>query len=279
MNRREKLVQKTRIKILKFCLSSGDPVQLVYAKTDKFATLKSQNSTLKLNEVSLLDELASGGLVSISGQSVETTNAGKMHLRRKLSQVDEFQQQHRSPGVRNIIANGILRSHQSNEGESPLTRLRFRSIKNGKSYIDDPSYQAGERLRAEFTRGQLTQQLSSNWSLTQNEATGSNGRNGIADLSDTALAARKRTEAAIAAVGPEFAGILIDICCFLKGLELVEKERQWPPRSAKLMLKTGLSVLARHYGFSEQTGSYNRKPSASRHWGSQNYRPDMFPDQ
>lgn len=76
---------------------------------------------------------------------------------------------------------------------------------------------------------------------------------------------------AIDAVGPELSGVLIDVCCFLKGLELLEMERGWPVRSAKIVLKTALGVLARHYNPQANTGT-NRKVL---HWGSTDYRPRM----
>jgi Domain of unknown function (DUF6456) len=75
------------------------------------------------------------------------------------------------------------------------------------------------------------------------------GGHGGATFTDAAVAARQRVRRALDTLGPEFGDLLLDVCCFLKRLEDVERERRWPPRSAKVVLQLGLDRLARHYGY------------------------------
>ena len=158
----------------------------------------------------------------------------------------------------------------ANAAESPLAQLARRKGRDGRHFLTAAEYEAGERLRADYTRGRIMPRLSANW-----EASVSSGRRGSigggVDLTDAALAARQRVEAAIEAVGPELSGVLIDVCCFLKGLERVEAERAWPVRSAKIVLKTALGALARHYAPREKTHADRRLL----HWGAEDYRPSI----
>ena len=134
------------------------------------------------------------------------------------------------------------------EAESPLGWLARRRGRDGRALIAPHQLQAGERLRADFTRGQLMPRTTADWSRgVASERRGS--ANGSSDITDAALAARQHVNAALEAVGPELSGLLLDLCCFLKGLEDIERARAWPPRSAKVVLQLALDRLARHYGY------------------------------
>ena len=136
------------------------------------------------------------------------------------------------------------------EAESPLAWLARRKGRDGRALIEPVQLLAGERLRAEFTRAHLMPRITSNWSASV--ATGPRGAS-PATFTETVIGARQRVRAALDAVGPEFSGLLVDVCCFLKRLEDVERERSWPPRSAKVVLQLGLDRLARHYGLQRRS--------------------------
>lgn len=159
-----------------------------------------------------------------------------------------------------------------NLSESPLARLYFRKDKNGGSYITSNEFEAGEKLRSDFEKANLQPSVTASWGEIRSRNKNSGSGNQHANLTDFAIDNRRLVERAIQALGPELSGVSLDVCCFLKGLERVEHERRWPPRSAKLMLKTALAVLARHYGFSK----INTRPSGKiEHWGERDYRPKI----
>ncbi len=146
------------------------------------------------------------------------------------------------------------------ESESPLVWLARRRGRDGRPFVEPHQFQAGERLRAEFTRASLMPRTTANWTNPIASAR-CDRRNDRADhFTETTIAARQRVHQALDAVGPEFAGLLLDVCCFLKRLEDIERERLWPARSAKVVLQLALDRLARHYGYAAQVaGCANAK--------------------
>ena len=90
--------------------------------------------------------------------------------------------------------------------------------------------------------------MTSNWSaLAPAEWTRRGAPSNVAALRDEVLAAKERVMRALMAVGPEVSGVLVDMCCELKGLEDAEKENGWPHRAGKVVLQIALTRLARHY--------------------------------
>ena len=92
-------------------------------------------------------------------------------------------------------------------------------------------------------------------------------------MSDRMVAARQRMRHALDAVGPEFSGLLLDVCCFLKKLDEVERERRWPARSAKVVLQLALERLARHFGY--QCNATGKAAAAVRIWTAEDLLPEV----
>lgn len=169
-----------------------------------------------------------------------------------------------------------------NDCESPLAWLARRKDKAGRPLISETEFAAGERLRADFWFARLTPSVTVNWSRLM---TGGGEQRGAPDcaagLHEKQLAAQDRVRRALASAGPDLAGVLIDVCCCMKGLETVERQLGWPKRSGKLLLGVALRQLARHYGLTAErepaAASGDRAPRIS-HWGAPDYRPAIEPD-
>src|SRR5690606_1352712 len=141
--------------------------------------------------------------------------------------------------------------------------------RKGEPFLSPREFRAGERLRSDYTRGRIMPGLGASWEFVVPRRKQGRECHGASEITDAALAARQRVERALDAAGPELSGVLVDVCCFLKGLETVESERGWPVRSAKVVLKTALAVLARHYEPERRTS----KGPQILHWGAEDYRP------
>lgn len=156
-----------------------------------------------------------------------------------------------------------------NAKESPLAWLVSRRDGTGKTLISAAQFMAGERLRQDLTFAQMLPSLTRQF----DNIGGATFAQGLT-YSDHVIAARQRVNRAFAAVGADFCGLLMDVCGFLKGLDLVERERGWPQRSAKLILAMALTRLARHYGYDGMaTGKSRGSSQKPVHWGTADYRP------
>lgn len=152
--------------------------------------------------------------------------------------------------------------------EDPLDM--FRRARAAFFLIGEAELSAGDRLRRDLMLAQSLPQVTANWSRLVVDGAGYH--DGLS-VSDRVVAARARVDAAMKAVGPDFSGILMDICGFSKGLEAVEKEHNLPQRAGKVALGYALRALARHYGLS--SAAVGKSGAPMRHWGAEGYRPRM----
>jgi hypothetical protein len=259
-------VRRAELRFLKLLNSSGSTGLPVHVQGEQ--VLLSSAGRRHAFPASLAEGLERRQLVERNGGRISLREEGRARLMRLLHPGEAHLAQNSDLRETSISAPEGSRTVRVNDSESPLARLYSRKDKNGKAWIDEAQYQAGERLRSDFEKACLQPRISANWEAAVAGRSRSAAQAG--DISDFALDARNRFNRALAAVGPELAGVAVDICCFLHGLEQVERARGWPPRSAKLMLRTALDMLVRHYGLKTGTGA-----RSVRQWGTQDYRPEI----
>ncbi|KAB2851605.1 MAG: ATPase [Hyphomicrobiaceae bacterium] len=217
-----------------------------------------------------IDHALSRGLLASRGGRVVITEAGAKWVRRMLAEVEPFRAQHLALIVSGGGGSKPAERPLINAAESPLAWLRKRKDKDGKCLIAEDEYAAGERLRADHCFASLVPRVTASWDPSGASRRQSRNGPGAFEIRDEVLAARQRVQRALVAVGPELSGILVDVCCHLKGLETAERESELPPRSGKVLLQAALGALARHYGF-RQTPTHRQVL----HWGEQDYRPHL----
>lgn len=264
------MTDKEKTRVLRF-LATGAATVSAVADGTKALLDGGERGIVAVTRLAL-KELAREGLIETAGTRLTLTDAGQAHRRRHAAGADGFGAQHRTLELQTLQTEAGREQVTVNRDESPLRAIAGRKGRDGRPFLTGGEVTAGERLRADYSRGQMMPRLGANWQAAVASGKRDGGRGGVADLTDAALAARMRVEKAIEAVGPELAGVLIDICCYLKGLETVETERGWPVRSAKIVLKTALGVLARHY---DPHAGRRRQARDILHWGAEGYRPSL----
>ncbi|GEO84329.1 MULTISPECIES: DUF6456 domain-containing protein [Alphaproteobacteria] len=251
-------------------LSLRGPLSVV---ADEGGALHLASADMEIRNVPqrLLRDLVADGLILRDGLRIRAGEGAATYLRRALAEPggEAFLEQHRVTVGETLVEEGERRPVRRNLAESPLSGLARLKDRSGAAYYAEEAIAAGERLAADFERAGLQPRITASWEPRLSSKVRGAAPSSV-EIADSALGARARVSAAIEAMGPELAGVALDVCCFMKGLETVERERQWPARSAKLMLRTALLALARHYAPPPAGEGRSRH-----HWGVEGYRPEF----
>lgn len=135
---------------------------------------------------------------------------------------------------------GAARSVTVNLAESPLGWLKARGL------VDARQYAAGETLRADWERAALGPRVTMRWDAPP---PGRAARAAPAAERPTLaqIAARRRFDEAVAAVGGGLADMLWRVVCAGEGMREAERALGWPARAGRVVLTIALDRLAGHY--------------------------------
>ncbi|MBY6014612.1 hypothetical protein KUV75_06815 [Qipengyuania gaetbuli] len=124
-----------------------------------------------------------------------------------------------------------------NLAESPLSWLHARG------HLDDRLFNAGERLRLDYERAQLSPGVTMRWDPVRVDGGGGDGMT----PTERQIAAKARFDGAMAEAGSGLSDVLWRVVCGCESLPEAEKGLGWPVRSGKLVLKLALDRVAGFY--------------------------------
>lgn len=212
--------------------------------------------------MALNDWIAAAGEARITRYQI--TTSGRLALKRFLAEDeavrvgvgqsgDPYSEQHKDWATRENQDVNKRRGIRYNASESPLSALSRRKDKDGQPFLQPDLVAAGERLREDFELAQMGPRITQNWDkfLSGSASTNiqSSGDGGGSDK------ARTRVMTALKDLGPGLGDVVLRCCCFLEGMEAVERRMGWSARSGKIVLRIALNRLKVHYD--EENGSWS----------------------
>lgn len=256
--------------VLRALSQRGAHIQVGATAASLIGNQKGQFAAVKAIDLErLADLMGQGWLTAVEESKILLSSTGRVIVRR-------MHDNGSSATASGMIAGPARRTQASPrvDPDSPLAWLRRRRHKDGSPMLSSEAYQAGERLRADFHRGQMAPRVTADYS-----AVPSSGRRGApgfgVDLGEGTSAARERVRRGLTAVGPRLANVLVDVCCHMKGLEDIERAHGMPQRAGHYVLGLALDALARHYGLLPLADTHWPNTYRTRHWGTADYKPGI----
>ncbi|MCU0817917.1 MAG: DUF6456 domain-containing protein [Beijerinckiaceae bacterium] len=194
------------------------------------------------------------------------TPEGRAAAFRRKTGEEAFGDQHRAI---EIVTGEDGTPMRRNQREDPLAMLARQE--GGCFGLDEAGRAAGERLRRDIEMACLPPRVTINWDRLVVDGAGPGA--GLT-MTEVQAQARLRVQKAMLAVGPDFAGPLMDLCGFSRSVGEIEQGLGLPVRSGKVVLSLGLRALARHYGLSSVAQGADSQPI--RQWAAADARP-AFP--
>ena len=218
--------------------------------------------TIEAADVAALQSL---GVLEGNGVRCSAGAAARGWLRRAIAETDGFAAQHRQ--VITTSEGKLL-----NLAESPLSRLAVPGPDGAPPFLAPHQVEAGERVRKLADRAHLQPRVTMSYDPAHTAA--GKGGGAASEVTDMAADARRQLSALTRALPADCAGVVVDVCGLLKGLQTVETERGWPRRSAKLVLRIGLEQLAQHLGLAAV--AVGKQSPRHRVWRDEGARPTVF---
>lgn len=116
-----------------------------------------------------------------------------------------------------------------------------------RGLLTDGQYEASEKLRADYERCHLGARVTMDWNPAASIAKGRRSASAITPGMGQ-IDAKRRFDAALAAVGPGLADICWRVICAGEGMAVAEKSLGWPTRSGRVILGLALDRLVAYYG-------------------------------
>ena len=213
----------------------------------------------------LVNELASNGIVAFNKNKCEATSLARNWLKRKMLADQSFADQHRqisvqTNGVRKNLAHGTLGTLTIGKNGAPPFMLQHH-------------VEAARRVEKLVELAQMRQRTTMSYDPTRVGDTSGSSCVGP-ELGERAIDARNALNLCLGKLPSDCADVVLDVCGLQKGLQLVEQERRWPRRSAKMILRVGLEQVAAHFGLiASVTGSQSNKP---RQWMQHGFRANQY---
>lgn len=131
----------------------------------------------------------------------------------------------------------------------------------GAAFLGAHHMAAAERFERLVRRAQLAARVTMSYDPTR---IGGGSGNAVETATESSAQARLTLSRIASALPADCWGVLFDVCGLGKGLQMVETERRWPRRSAKLVLRIGLDQLAGQFGLSPHASGPQSR--ATRSW-------------